>query len=82
MDERPIHKLTQEPVSEEFLNVIERLKNGEDVKPSKLNKIHEMRFAKACLFGRKRTVGIKGRKIIRENVFKRLQENGQCCYSR
>lgn len=76
MDERPIHKLTQEPVSDKFLDILERLKRGEKVNPSALNKVYEIRFAKACLFGRKPTIGIKGRKIIQDNVLKRLQKMG------
>lgn len=73
MDERPIHKLTQEPASEEFLNVLERLKNGEDVQPAELNEVYEIQFANACLAGRQPTIDIEGREIIQENVFNRLQ---------
>lgn len=76
MDERPIHKLTQEPVSEKFIRVLDRLRHGEEVPLSEIEKLPEIKFANACLSSSKPTVEIKGREIIQENVYNRLQKMG------
>lgn len=76
MNERPIHNFSEEPVSEEFLNVLARLKNGEEVQLSEINNIYEIRLANACLAGLKPTIEIEGREIIQENVYNRLQKMG------
>lgn len=76
MDERPIHKLTQEPVSEEFIHVLDRLRHGEEVPISEIEKLPEIKFANACLSSSKPTIEIEGREIIQENVYNRLQKMG------
>ncbi len=75
-ENRPIHKLTQEPVSEEFLNVLNRLRVGEEVPLSEIKALPEIKFADACISKVVPTVEIEGREIIQENVFNRLQKMG------
>lgn len=76
MDERPIHKLTQEPVSEDFLNVLGRLRKGEEVPLPEIEALPEIKFANACISNSKPTIELDGRKIIQENVYNRLQKMG------
>lgn len=76
MDERPIHKLTQEPVSEEFLNVLGCLRKGEEVPLPEIEALPEIKFANACISNSKPTIEIDGREIIQENVYNRLQKMG------
>lgn len=76
MEERPIHKLTQEPVSEEFLSVLGRLRKGEEVPQSEIEALPEIKFANACVSKSTPTSEIEGRGIIQENVYNRLQRMG------
>ncbi len=75
-ENRPIHKLTQEPVSEEFLNVLARLRTGEEVPEAEIKALPEINFANACISKVVPTIEIEGRKIIQENVYNRLQKMG------
>lgn len=75
-ENRPIHKLTQEPVSEEFLNVLARLRTGEEVPEAEIKALPEIKFADACISNSKPTIEIEGREIIQENVYNRLQKMG------
>lgn len=65
MDERPIHKLTQEPVSEEFIHVLDRLRHGEEVPISEIEKLPEIKFADACHSNSKPKRHGRGRKFIK-----------------
>lgn len=76
MSETRIHKLTGEPVSQEFLNVVERLGKCEDVSQSEIKALKEIIFADACISKSTPTIDLKGREIIQENVFERLQKMG------
>lgn len=76
METRPIHKLTQEPVSEEFLNVLKRLRTGEEVRLTEIDVLPEIKYANACISDTTPTIKIAGRDIIRENVYNRLQKMG------
>ena len=73
MDEKPIHKLTQEPVSDKFMNVLERLRAGEEVPMQEINSIDEIQSANARLLGRQETINIEGRGEIQKDVYNRLQ---------
>ncbi len=75
-ENRPIHKLTQEPVSEEFLNVLARLRTGEEVPEAEIKTLPEIKFADACVSKSTPTIEIEGRGIIQENVYNRLQKMG------
>ena len=76
MDEKPIHKLTQEPVSDKFMNVLERLRAGEEVPMQEINSIDEIQSANARLLGRQETINIEGRGEIQKDVYNRLQKMG------
>lgn len=75
-ENRPIHKLTQEPVSEEFLNVLARLRTGEEVPEAEIKALPEIKFADTCVSKSTPTIEIEGRGIIQENVYNRLQKMG------
>lgn len=76
MDEKTINKLTDEPVSKAFLDVVRRLNENIFVSPKEINDLPEIQYANLCAANREMSKEeLEKRFPIRVNVFSRLQKN-------
>lgn len=74
MDEKTVNKLTGEPVSKEFRDVIRRLNENIHVSQEEINELPEIRYAQLCVSKVKMTnADIEERAPIQQSVFNRLQ---------
>lgn len=74
MDENTVNKLTGEPVSKEFRDVIRRLNENIHVSQEEINELPEIKYAQLCISKVKMTnADIEERKPIQQSVFNRLQ---------
>lgn len=74
MDENTINKLTGEPVSKEFRDVIRRLNENIHVSQEEINELPEIKYAQLCVSKVQMTkADIEKRAPIQQSVFNRLQ---------
>ncbi|MCM1061329.1 MAG: zeta toxin family protein [Eubacterium sp.] len=70
------NELTGKPVSEEMLNVLERLKQGQDVNKETIDNLKEIKSAYSCILQSTPTNMLKNREEIQSGVLNRLQNMG------
>lgn len=74
MDDNTVNKLTGEPVSKEFRDVIRRLNENIHVSQEEINELPEIKYAQLCVSKVQMTkADLEERKPIQQSVFNRLQ---------